>query len=131
MFLTLLLVTFILAVLTSFVVERAMRKPISQILTKIVGDLAGAWQKYVSLGLYVMGIAWGAPVSRLQYYLDPSYQGSTRTPLDMPHAILEGYRTIIDTMEGVTSLLLAFFVVTMIAYVIVRGQEARAQKRAA
>ena len=129
MFLTLLLVTFVLAVLTSFVVERAMRKPISQILGKIVGDLAGAWQKYVSLGLYVMGIAWGAPVSRLQYYLDPGFQ-SERTPLDMPHAILEGYRTIIDTMAGVTTLLLAFFVVTMIAYVIVRGQEARAQRRA-
>ena len=132
MFFALILATFVLAVATSFVVERSMRDPVSQILSKIVGELASAWQKYVSLAIYVMGVAWGAPVNRLGYYIDPPpYSGSTRPALDFPHVALEAYRTIIDTLMGVTLLLLAFFVFTMIAYVIVRGLELRAEKKRA
>ena len=131
MFLTLILATFVLAVLTSLVVERAMRKPVSEILSKIVGDLAGAWQKYVSLGIYVMGISWGAPVGRLREYIRVDSEFLKREPLDMPHMALNMYETVIETLQGVTTLLLAFFVFTMIAYVIVRGLEVRAEKKRA
>jgi hypothetical protein len=130
MFFLVLVVTFVLALLTSFVVERSMRASVSKILSRVVGDIADAWQKYVSLGIYVMGISWGAPVGRLQYYLDPR-SNSEPLVLDAPHMILEGYRTVVDTMYGVVTLLLVFFVVTMIAYVIVRGQESRAERKVA
>jgi hypothetical protein len=38
---------------------------------------------------------------------------------------LEIYRTIIETLQSIAWMLLIFFVVTLIAYVIVRGREVR------
>src|SRR3989344_8571416 len=131
MFFALILGTFALAVATSFVVERAMRKPVSEILGKIVGDLADAWQQYASLGIYVMGISYGAPVSRLREYIRVDSEFLKREPLDMPHMMLNMYETVIETLQGVTTLLLAFFVFTMIAYVILRALEVRAEKKRA
>ncbi len=39
--------------------------------------------------------------------------------------MLELYRTIIETLQGIASVLLVFFVFALVAYVIMRGFELR------
>lgn len=128
MFLTLLALTFVLAVLTSFAAERVFKNPIRQSLEKVVGDaLAGALQRYISFAIYVLGVSGGVPVYRLESYLDPS-STSAKLVMDAQHLALEAYRTILDTLWSITIVLLVFFVFTMIAYAIVRAAELRRQK---
>ena len=43
--------------------------------------------------------------------------------------VLEVYRTIIETLQGIAWMLLVFFIFALIAYVIVRGFELRQGKR--
>jgi hypothetical protein len=43
--------------------------------------------------------------------------------------VLEVYRTVIGSMKGIAWLLLVFFVVSLIAYVILRVGEGRAQRK--
>ena len=58
MFLTLLLVTFVIAPLVSFLVARLFERPIRQILGRLVPeDLTGAWHRYLTFAIYVVGIS--------------------------------------------------------------------------
>ena len=130
MFVTLLLATFVLALGTSFMVERQFRNSVSQILEKIVGtDLSLAWQKYISFSIYVIGVSGGVPISRIESYLDPSFSSQNPLVLNWSHWALEVYRTILYTLENIALMLLAFFAVALIAYVVVRGLELHADKK--
>lgn len=58
MFLTLLLVTFVISLLVSFLVARLFERPIRQILRRLVPeDLTGAWHRYLTFAIYVVGIS--------------------------------------------------------------------------
>src|SRR5690348_11796486 len=58
MFLSLLVVTFAIALLVSFVVATLFSASIRRILERIVSpDLAGAWHRYLVFALYVVGVS--------------------------------------------------------------------------
>ena len=126
MFIVLLLVTFVIAVITSFLIVRLFRKSITGILHRIVGeDISGAWWRYLAFAIYVVGVSGGVRVWDLEKYITPRPEDAAAIVLTAERWTLEVYRTVIGTLQSTAWMLLVFFVFALIAYVIVRGQEAR------
>ena len=132
MFLTLLTVTFGVSALVSWIVARIFAKPIDDILQRIVADAINkAWVKYLNFAIYVVGISSGVRVWELERYISPQGQNTPRLELNRDRWILEVYRTIIESLQGLAWLLLVFFVISLIAFVIVRRAEVKQQKNPA
>jgi len=67
MFITLLVVTFVIAVVVSFLVVLLFRKSISAILDRIVAeDISGAWSRYLGFAIFVGGVSGGVRVWDLE-----------------------------------------------------------------
>jgi len=130
MFLTLLLVTFVIAALVSFGVAQMFSKSLRRIFDRIVApDLAGAWHRYVLFALYVVGISGGVRIFSLEQYILPRDVKSPPLELTPDRWTLEVYRTVIGTMQSAAWLLLVVFVFLLIAYVVARGLELRAEAK--
>jgi len=130
MFLSLLLVTFAVALAVSALTARFFAGPIDAILKRIISDtISAAWSKYLTFALYVVGISKGVRVYELERYVNPerwqAERGGEVLTLNANRWVLEVYRTIIESLQGIAWLLLVFFVFALIAYVIVRGLELR------
>jgi len=121
MFLTLLVVTFLIAFAVSFLVTVVFKKPLNTILARIVDEEIGsAWSRYLTFAIYVVGISTGVRVWDLEKYITPVKKDAEIIVLNMDRWILEVYRTVIGTLQGIAWMLLIFFVFSLIAYVIVR-----------
>ena len=132
MFITLLAVTFMIAVLVSFIVARMFAQPISGILNRIItDDISAAWLKYLKFAIYVVGISKGVRVWDLERYINPGRHDDKARILELTQDrwVLEVYRTIIETLQGIAWMLLVFFVFALIAYVIVRVFESRQKSK--
>ena len=122
MFTTLLAVTFMIALAVSTLVVLAFGGPINNIVTRIVPDkISTAWTKYLKFAIYVTGISSGVRIWELEKYItEPRHKGAKIVQLNAERWVLEVYRTIISTLQGVAWMLLVFFVFALVAYVIVR-----------
>ncbi len=111
MFLTLLLVTFVVSVVVSIIVARMFAGPI---------DL-----RYMKFAILVVGVSAGVRVYELEKYISPARFDKEAKILELTQDrwILELYRTVIEALQGIAWLLLVFFVVALVAYVIVRIAE--------
>lgn len=126
MFLTLLLVTFFTATAVAFLAVRIFREPLNRILERIVSpELSGAWLKYLTFAIYVVGISGGVRVRELERFITPGYQSDTPLMLTRDRWILEIYRTVIEALQSIAWMLLVFFVFALIAFVVVRIFESR------
>jgi hypothetical protein len=126
MFLTLLLVTLVLALAVSALVARMFTRPLESILNRIIADeISGAWLKYLKFAILVVGVSAGVRISELEKYITPlRYDKDARiVELTQERWVLELYRTVIETLQGIAWMLLVFFVFALIAYVIVRMAE--------
>ncbi|MBI5814554.1 MAG: hypothetical protein HZB29_02985 [Nitrospinae bacterium] len=127
MFLTLLLITLVIASGVSAIVSSAFSKPVEGILKRIIADdISAAWLKYLKFAILVAGISSGARIYDLEKYISPMRCGKDEQriiELTADRWILETYRIIIETLQGIAWLLLVFFVFALIAYVIVRKAE--------
>lgn len=122
MFLSLLLVTFLVSLSVCVVVAKLFAEPIDAILTRIVeADLAYAWTKYLRFAIYVVGISGGVRIHYLENFLMPANEHFSPPVLDANRWTLEIYRTIIETLQSTAWMLLVFFVFALIAYVIVQA----------
>jgi hypothetical protein len=123
MFYSLLLVTFAIAFGVSFLVVQLFKKPADQIFKRIIQDeIASAWTTYLKFALFVVGISSGVRLGQLERYLiKPSYGKDPQVEvLTREKWVLELYRTIIETLQGVAWVLLMFFIVSLIAFILVR-----------
>ena len=121
MFITLLAVTFLIALTVTFVVARVFQRPIGAILERIFADkISSAWQRYVTFAIYVVGISGGVRIWDLEKYISPHGPGEAQLMLNRDRWVLEVYRTIVETLQSTGWLLLAFFLITLVAYMIVR-----------
>ncbi len=126
MFIVLLVITFIIAVIVSFLVVILFRKSIAMILSRIIDEkIRGAWQRYLTFAIYVVGVSGGVRVWDLEKYITPRPEEAEAIVLNPERWTLEVYRTVVGTLQSIAWMLLVFFVFTLIAYVIVRGLEAR------
>ncbi len=125
MFITLLAATFIISFIVSTIVIFFFSRPLDKILDRIISDqISKAWSKYLKFAIYVTGISSGVRIWDLEKYITkPQYTGSEVVHLTTEHWVLEVYRTIIGTLQGIAWMLLVFFVFALVAYVIVRVVE--------
>ena len=127
-FLLLLLVTLATSVLVAGLVVFFFRKPVDQIFARIIGeDISKAWQKFLIFAMFVVGISSGVNIYRLERFLQVQDSGATARVLTNENWGLEIYRTIIDTLGGMAWALLIFFIAALIAFVIVKRGEMKAQ----
>jgi hypothetical protein len=62
-FITLLIVTFVISVLVSAAVATMFAKPIDSILQRVISDaISQAWVKYINFAMYVVGISSGVRI---------------------------------------------------------------------
>ena len=127
MFLTLLLVTFAVAAAVSIAVAVAFSKPVQAILTRVIADeISSAWRRYLMFALFVVGISSGVRIWDLEKYITkPPVKDAEIVVLNQDRWILEVYRTIIETLQGVALVLMLFFIVALIAFILVRIAELR------
>ncbi|HWP55986.1 MAG TPA: hypothetical protein VN476_17780 [Pyrinomonadaceae bacterium] len=129
MFITLLIVVFVVAVIVSTIVTVLFEKPIRQLLSRTVSDdLTNAWSRYLKLAIYVVGISGGVRVWQLERYISKHASTDEILQLNRDRWILEIYQTVIGTLASTVWLLLVFFVFALIAYVILRGIETKHAK---
>lgn len=129
MFLTLLLVTFLIAIATSALVASLFSKPIKKILDRLVSDELGAtWGRYILFAIYVVGISGGVRVWDLERYITPRTKEDLPIALNSDRWILEIYKTVIGTLQSAAWMLLVFFLFALVAYVVVRGFELKHTK---
>jgi hypothetical protein len=127
MFITLLIVTFVIALATSLVVVRLFRAPVGAILDRVVSrDLSNAWGRYLDFAVIVVGVSGGVRIWELEKYITARGKDPGPVALNADRWVLEVYRTLIGTLQSAAWLLLVFFVFALIAYVIIRGFEIRA-----
>jgi len=130
MFLSLLCITFLVALFVCFIISRLFSAPIDGILERIVGDdIAAGWAKYVKFAVYVVGISGGVRIHYLEDFLRPPNSDFIPPVLTTDRWVLEIYRTVIESLQAIAWALLAFFLFALIAYVIVRVFELFLQHR--
>jgi hypothetical protein len=130
MFLTLLIVTFIIAVAASAFVVRLFDQPIASIMRRIIAeDLSAAWHRYITFAMFVAGISGGVRIWELERYITPSVapkgERGEILALNSDRWVLEVYRTVIGTFQSIVWMLLVVFVFALLAFVVVRGFEIR------
>ena len=80
--------------------------------------------------IYVVGISAGVRITELERYVTaPAVpRGAVIVELTTERWVVETYRTIIGTLQGLAWVLLIFFAFTLLAFVIVRVFETRHPK---
>jgi hypothetical protein len=127
MFITLLVVTFAIALVMSTLVVLLFRKPIFKVLSRLVTEeLAPTWQRYILFTMYVVGISGGVPLWDIEKYVTPDKEGKLLV-LTSDRWVIEIYRSLIGSLTSIAWMLLVFFLFALVAYVVVRGFEARRQ----
>jgi len=126
MFISLLAATFAVAFVVSWILVVIFRKPMSRILNRILDDkISYDWVRYLIFAVFVVGISSGVRPRELQQYISPESADMPPLILDTDRWVLEIYRTIIGTLEGVAWMLLVFFIVSLIVFAVVRMMELR------
>lgn len=135
MFITLLAITFFIALGVSFIVARLFKEPIERILQRLIADeISIAWERYMRFAIYVVGISQGVRVWELERYITQQplpagmhHEQGMQPALELTRDrwVLEVYRTIIETLQGIAWALLLFFLFSLIAYVFVRVAETK------
>jgi hypothetical protein len=129
MFITLLATNFVIAFVVCLIVAVIFKKPLTKIMQRLVAeDLYAAWSKYVTFAIYVVGLSGGVRIWELEKYITPKTEGKGVLELTQDRWVLEVYGTIIGTLQSIAWMLLLFFLFALIAYVIVKGMEARKAK---
>ena len=124
MFISLLVVTFLITLGVCFLLARVFKPAVSKILQRIVNDdIYREWVRYLMFAIYVVGISSGVRIWDLEKYISPTVLGDKTQEalaLTLDRCILELYRTVIGTLQGVAWMLLVFFAFALIGFVVVR-----------
>ncbi len=127
MFIILLLITLFFSLLISTIVVFLFAKPITKILGRLVSEeLAPTWRRYILFATYVVGISAGIRLWEMEKYITPNKDGVI-LQLTANRWVIEIYKTIIDSLQGIAWMLLIFFLFALVGYVILRGFEMRKQ----
>ncbi len=132
MFITLLVVSFLISFLVVLLVTRMFKNSMLSILNRIVSpDLSQAWLRYLSFATIVVGVSGGVRIWELEKYITGKTVDDEPIILNLDRWVLEVYRTIIGTLQSAAWILFIFFIFSLIAYVIIRVFELRKNGRLA
>jgi hypothetical protein len=125
MFTTLLLVTLIIAAVTSAICAVLFAKPVSKILVRLITEeLAPTWKRYITFAIYVVGISGGVRIWEMEKYITPDKDDKLLI-LTSDRWTIEVYKTIVGSLQSIAWMLLIFFLFALLGYVIIRGFEAK------
>ena len=129
MFFSLLIATFLIALIVSLAVVKAFSRPVRGILDRIINDeISAAWHRYITFAALVVGVSGGVRIYSLERYIQPERlaqgEGQPLT-LTAERWTLEIYRTVIECLQSMAWMYLVVFLFALIAYVIVRIAERR------
>lgn len=130
MFYSLILVTFALALGISYVVMHLFSSSIYAILARIIQEpIHTAWGKYTFFAGLVVGTSSGIRIYDIEKYISPiHYDSQSDQPiiiqLTQQRWVLEIYRTMVETLQGLAWMMLVFFMVALLAYVLIKRNEA-------
>ncbi|OQY08808.1 MAG: hypothetical protein B6I29_04800 [Marinitoga sp. 4572_148] len=124
---------FIVSVIISWIIAKAFNSPIKKILEKIINDpISDAWRKYLVFAIYITGISSGVRIWEIERYfgvsefLDESGKMIQKSISLTPERwTLEILRTIIEALQGISVMLLVFFIFALIAFVIMKAIESK------
>jgi len=126
MFISLLGVTFLIAVLVSGLIVLLFAKPVKRIMARLVpDDISAAWVRYLTFAIFVVGIGGGVRINQIERYVTPHDKDLGVLELTLERWVIEVYSTIIGTLGSIAWMLLVFFVFALVAYVLVRAFEGR------
>jgi hypothetical protein len=121
MFIGLLVATLGVALALSTLAVLVFVRPVRRILRQIVAeDISSAWVRYLVFAMYVVGVAGGVNVRRLERYITSPTADAEVLALTRERWIIELYSSGIGALAAITWMLLVFFVVALVAYVVVR-----------
>jgi len=133
MFFSLLIATFLIALLVSIAVVKAFSRPVRGILDRIIDDqISAAWHRYITFAALVVGVSGGVRIYSLERYIQPERLpegGGQPLTLTAERWTLEIYRTVIESLQSMAWMYLVVFLFALIAYVIVRIAERRSSKQ--
>lgn len=130
MFFLLIAGNFILVALVSVIVMKIFSKSVDKILNRVIKDeISLEWSKYIKFSAIVVGISSGMPTYTLSQYL-PNENIEKYKPLVLTseRMVLEVYQTIIETLQGMAYAYCLFFIIALLAYVIIKRGEYKHQK---
>lgn len=124
---------FIVSIIISWIIAKAFNSPIQKILEKIINDpISDAWRKYLVFAIYITGISSGVRIWEIERYfgvsefLDESGKMIQKSISLTPERwTLEILRTIIEALQGISVMLLVFFIFALIAFVIMKAIESK------
>lgn len=126
MIIRLLLVTLLVGLAVSSLAALLFTRPVRRIMERIVPDrISAAWVRYLVFAMYVVGLAGGVNVRRIDRYLSPAEPEGQVLELTRERWLMEVYSTAIGSLGAITWMLLVFFVFALVAYVVVRAVELR------
>jgi len=129
MFYSLLIVTFLLAVIVTLGVIFLFNHPLKKILQRIIQDeISQAWHRYILFATFVVGVSGGVRIHELERYISAPHSEMDILVLNSQRWTLEIYRTIIQTLQSIAWMFLVVFIFALLAYVIVRGFEIKKSK---
>ncbi len=124
MFISLLIVTFLISLVVSSVIALTFARPVKRIMHRIIpDDISEAWVRYLTFAIYVVGVAGGVRINQLERYITARGPNNPIIALTGERWIIEVYSTIIGTLGSIAWMLLVFFIFALIAYVVVRAFE--------
>src|SRR5690625_499682 len=121
MFFSLLIATFLVAVLTASLVVKLFNRPVKAILERIINDsISAAWHRYITFAAFVVGISGGVRIYALERYILPLPSPGNDAPPSVPvltaeRWTLEIYRTIIDCLQSMAWMYLVVFLFALVA----------------
>lgn len=130
MFYLLIIGNFILVLAVSLLVMKVFSKSVDRILQRIIkDDISLEWSKYIKFSALVVGISSGMPTYSLSQYL-PNENVEKFKPLVLTseRMVLEIYQTVIETLQGMAYAYCLFFVIALLAYVVIKRGEYKNQK---
>jgi hypothetical protein len=124
---------FVVSILTSWIVAKFFDSPIRKILEKIINDpISDAWRKYLIFAIYITGISSGVRIWEIEKYFGGSdivREGEEiiqkSITLTSERWTLEILRTIIEALQGISVMLLVFFIFALIAFVVMKAIESK------
>ncbi|HCF94750.1 MAG TPA: hypothetical protein DEW46_06795 [Verrucomicrobia bacterium] len=129
MFLFLLFTLLAVAVLLTSAVVVAFRKPIQGIFSRLIGEpLSDAWVRFLTFALYVVGISSAVHAYRLDQYVSTQHGGDVIAELNVNTWVLEIYQTVRSVLGGLAWSLMSFFIIALIAFIIVRACELKRER---
>lgn len=133
MFVTLLAITFIISLAVSVGVAAVFSSSIKNILDRIISDnISAAWLKYMRFAIVVVGVSSGVRIYALERYITPQSWDKKAQIIELTRErwVLELYRTVIESLQGLAWMLLVFFIFALVAFVVVRIAEMKNERRA-